>query len=107
MRTLNPFYREPSLFYWVRDETGLNSEVDYITSHGNKIIPIEVKAGNTGSLKSLHVFMELKNYHLAARINADVPSKTAVSIKSRSGKTVEYTLMSLPFYLLGQMERLL
>ncbi len=107
LRTIEPFYIEPALFYWLRDETGSNAEIDYLIQHGNKVIPVEVKAGSTGSMKSLHVFMELKNYQLAARVNADLPSKHQVSVKSRTGKEVRYTLLSLPFYLIGQMTRLL
>lgn len=106
LRTINPFYLEPALFYWLRDEPGYSAEIDYLIQHGNKVIPIEVKAGSTGSLKSLHIFMELKNYQLAARINADLPSKTPVSVKNRIGKKINYTLLSIPFYLTGQISRL-
>ncbi|OGT47062.1 MAG: AAA family ATPase [Gammaproteobacteria bacterium RIFCSPHIGHO2_12_FULL_41_15] len=107
LRTIDPFFMEPALFYWLRDEVGYHAEIDYVIQHVNKVIPIEVKAGSTGGLKSLHVFMELKNYALAMRINADLPSKAMVSIKSRTGKQVEYTLLSIPFYLIGQISRLL
>ena len=107
LRTIEPFYMEPSLFYWLRDEAGYNSEIDYLMQHGNKVIPLEVKAGSTGSLKSLHVFMELKNSKLAVRVNADLPSKTQVSVNSRTGKSVQYALLSVPFYLMGQVTRLL
>lgn len=107
LRTIDPFYIEPVLFYWLRDEIGYNAEIDYLIQQGNKVIPIEVKAGSTGSLKSLHVFMELKNYQMAVRVNADFPSKTDVSVKSRTGNQVYYSLLSIPFYLVGQMRRLL
>lgn len=107
LRTVEPFYMEPALFYWLRDEMGYNAEIDYLIQHGNKVIPVEVKAGSTGSLKSLHVFMELKNYQIAARVNADLPSRNPVSVKSRTGKEVHYSLLSIPFYLMGQMMRLL
>lgn len=98
---------EPTLFYWLRDEMGYNAEIDYVIQHGNNVVPVEVKAGSTGSLKSLHVFMELKNFQNAVRVNADFPSKTNVSVKSRTGKEVHYSLLSIPFYLIGQMGRLL
>lgn len=107
LRTIEPFYMEPALFYWLRDEMGYNAEIDYLIQQGNKVIPIEVKAGSTGGLKSLHVFMELKNYQIAVRVNADLPSKTPVSVKSRAGKEVRYQLLSIPFYLTGQITRLL
>jgi hypothetical protein len=51
--------------------------------------------------------MELKKLPLAIRLNSDLPNKTAVKVKSRTGQTVEYTLYSLPFYLAGQIKRLL
>lgn len=107
LRTINPFYLEPALFYWLRDEPGYSAEIDYLLQHGNTVIPLEVKAGSTGSLKSLHVFMELKKYRLAARINADLPSKTLISVKNRLGSEIHYTLISIPFYLTGQISRLL
>lgn len=102
LRTIDPPYIEPSLFYWHREEKGSSAEIDYVMQHGNLVIPIEVKSGNTGGLKSLHVFMGLKKYAMAVRINSDLPSQTEISMKDHS-----YRLLSLPFYLLGQLHRLI
>lgn len=107
LRTIEPPYIEPVLYYWHREEAGSSAEIDYVIQHGNKIIPIEVKAGATGSLKSLHVFMGLKKLPLAMRINSDYPSKTNVDVKDNLGKSVNYTFISIPFYLVGQIHRLL
>ncbi|MFO8994111.1 AAA family ATPase [Legionella pneumophila serogroup 1] len=107
LRTIEPPYIEPVLYYWHREEAGSSAEIDYVIQHGNKIIPIEVKAGATGSLKSLHVFMGLKKLPLAMRINSDYPSKTNVAVKDNLGKSVNYTFISIPFYLVGQIHRLL
>jgi predicted AAA+ superfamily ATPase len=107
LRTIHPPYIEPILYYWHRDEKGSSAEIDYIIQHGNKVIPIEVKAGSTGSLKSLHLFMGTKKYSTAVRINSDFPSKTDIKIKDQTGNQVEYALMSIPFYLVGQINRLL
>lgn len=99
-------YVEPELYYWLRE--GKNSaEIDYIIQHGSDIIPIEVKAGSTGSLKSLHLFMGLKKLSLALRVNSDFPSQTDVQVKDQNGNHVQYTLLSIPFYLLGQAHRLI
>jgi len=106
LRTIEPPYMEPALYYWHRDEVGSNAEIDYVIQHGNRIIPIEVKAGATGSLKSLHVFMGLKKLPLAIRINSDYPSKTNVDVKDNLGKSVNYTFISIPFYFVGQIHRL-
>lgn len=107
LRTVEPPYVEPALYYWQRDEAGANAEIDYILQHNNQVIPIEVKAGSTGSLKSLHFFMGLKKLAVAVRINSDYPSKTHVDIKDSTGNRVNYSLLSLPFYLIGQIHRLL
>jgi len=41
------------LYYWLRDKAGSKAEVDYVIQKGSKLIPIEVKSGITGGLKSL------------------------------------------------------
>lgn len=107
LRTLAPFYIEPALYYWHRDVKGSSAEIDYIIQHGNNVIPIEVKAGSTGKLRSLHYFMNLKSFPLAVRINSDLPSRIQVDFKDHHGTPVIYQLLSLPFYLLGQLHRLL
>jgi predicted AAA+ superfamily ATPase len=107
LRTISPPYIEPSLYYWHREEPGSSAEIDYLIQHGSEIIPIEVKAGTTGTLKSLHFFMALKNYSRAIRINSDLPYQTQIDTKTSTGTTVKYTLISLPFYLIGQLHRLL
>lgn len=107
LKTIQPYYIEPNLFYWLREEKGSNAEVDYIIQHNNKIIPVEVKAGSSGGLKSLHLFMGMKQYDMALRINSDLPSVTNVKVKYHKDKLVKYKLISIPFYLIGQISRLL
>ncbi len=107
LRTVNPYYIEPALYYWHREESGSSAEIDYVVQHGNKVVPIEVKAGTTGTLKSLHVFMELKKSKLAVRVNSGVPTKTEISVKGLRGTPVQYTLLSVPFYLFGEVHRLI
>lgn len=107
LRTIFPFYVEPVLYYWSREEKNANAEIDYIIQQSTNIIPIEIKSGATGSLKSLHYFMGLKKYSRAVRVNGDFPSKTSVSVKNNDGKQIQYTLLSIPFYLVGQIPRLL
>lgn len=107
LRTIEPPYIEPALYYWHREEVGSSAEIDYVIQQGNRIVPIEVKAGATGSLKSLHVFMGLKKLPLAMRVNSDYPSKINVDVKDNLGKSVKYNFISIPFYLVGQIHRLL
>ncbi|MES2204343.1 MAG: hypothetical protein V4496_03895 [Pseudomonadota bacterium] len=70
-------------------------------------MPIEVKSGSEGGLKSLHYFMKLKHLQQAVRIYSGLPQKTQVCVKDYEGQQIEYQLLSLPYYLLGQLFRLL
>lgn len=88
-----PNYEPASLFYWERDKLGSQAEVDYVIQCGGSIIPIEVKAGSTGRLKSLHVFMEEKS----SRIGLHVSSSTL----SCNGK-----ILSIPLYLTWRLPEL-
>ena len=107
LRTITPAYISPSLYYWQRDKKGSEAEVDYVIQHENQVIPLEVKAGTTGTLKSLHQFMKDKKKNIALRVNSDFPKISPIEIKDSSGGVIQYTLLSLPFYLLGQVHRLL
>jgi predicted AAA+ superfamily ATPase len=51
-------YRQPELFYWGREKYNSNAEIDFIIQREGKAIPIEVKAGAPGRMKSLHLFLE-------------------------------------------------
>jgi uncharacterized protein len=44
------------MYYWARIEKGSDAEVDYLWVKDGMIIPIEVKSGPSGKLKSLHQY---------------------------------------------------
>ena len=46
------------LFYWSRSKRGSTAEIDYLIVRNGDIIPLEVKNGPAGKLRSLHLFME-------------------------------------------------
>jgi predicted AAA+ superfamily ATPase len=48
-----------SLYYWLREKSG-RAEVDYVVGINGNVIPIEVKSGVSGSLKSLLMFLNKK-----------------------------------------------
>lgn len=107
LRTVFPYYIDPALFCWIRTTPGASSELDYILQHKNKVIPVEIKAGTTGTLKSLHYFMGIKKFDFAVRVNSDYPSAFNVNVKDTLGNAIQYKLLSIPFYLLGQIHRLI
>ena len=49
------------LYYWENTADGANSEVDYIIARDMKVLPIECKAGVSGKMKSLYLFMRQKH----------------------------------------------
>lgn len=102
-----PPWEEPQLFYWSRERRGSTAEVDYVISQGSEVVPIEVKAGKTGTLKSLHVFLREKGRSFAIRLNTAPPSMLETMLALPGEEEAPWQLMSLPLYLVGQVRRLL
>lgn len=48
------------LYYWARDKPGAKAEVDYVIASGTDVVPVEVKGGKPGRLKSLRYFLANK-----------------------------------------------
>jgi predicted AAA+ superfamily ATPase len=99
LRVVEPPFHEPKLYYWARETRGAEAEVDYLVQLGTRIVPIEVKAGATGALRSLHGLMAARRWKRAVRFNADRPSVTQISTLTSSGGRATYELVSLPLYL--------
>ncbi|MGB9498706.1 MAG: ATP-binding protein [Dissulfuribacterales bacterium] len=106
---LNPL-ESPCLTYWLREAKSANAEVDFVTANGNQVVPIEVKAGKSGTLKSLQQFALNKNSSLCVRFDLNPPGmvKIAHSARVKDGSIpVSYTLLSLPLYLVEELPRVL
>ncbi|MDZ7342359.1 MAG: DUF4143 domain-containing protein [candidate division KSB1 bacterium] len=54
----SPFDLKAQLYYWHREAKASNAEIDYLIQKKNLIIPIEVKSGAPGKLKSLNIFLD-------------------------------------------------
>jgi uncharacterized protein len=92
----------PELYYWQR-VGGRAGEVDYLVQLQGRILPVEVKAGAAGAMKSLHQFMHDKDLDLAVRCDANPPSQLTVDLATTQGDPVSYTLLSLPHYLVWNL----
>lgn len=97
--------QDPQLFYWQRTG-GRQGEIDYVVQYGSHIVPVEVKAGASGGMKSLHQFMAEKNLCFAVRFNANPPMIEEINVKTTLGQPVKYRLLSLPLYLAGRLNAL-
>jgi predicted AAA+ superfamily ATPase len=104
----NLSYVKPELYYWNREKKSSSAEVDYLISINNVVIPVEVKAGTSGSLKSLQVFLSEKRAPAALRFNSMAPSLTELTVKiTGTPGGHPYLFLSLPHYLVCQAKRLL
>jgi predicted AAA+ superfamily ATPase len=88
------YFKKKELYFWMREKTGSMAEVDYIIQSGQHIIPMEVKAGKTGSLRSLQVYGNEKNPKLLLTVNT---------------KPYEFNgkRLNVPAYLLSRLDYLL
>jgi len=48
------------LYCWHREKPQSSAQIDYLIQKGSSIIPIEVKSGTQGGMKSLKLFMKEK-----------------------------------------------
>ncbi len=86
-------FREGRLFFWEREKISASAEVDYVITVDQFIIPVEVKAGAQGHLKSLVQFMQEKKSPLGIRI-----SEQPLGYRNQ--------ILSVPFYMIDQIPRL-
>jgi len=84
--------------FWTREKDS-DAEVDYIIPFKGKVIPIEVKAGKAGRLRSLHQFMDRTEHKFAVRFYAG--EKSIEQTKTIKGK--KFTLINLPHYCAGRL----
>jgi predicted AAA+ superfamily ATPase len=82
------------LFFWENEGQGSSAEIDFLTVLQHRMIPIEVKAGLSGHLRSLKMFMEKKSIPLGVKVS-EAPLKL-------DGK-----ILNVPLYLLFQLPDLL
>ena len=89
-----PNYQASQLYYWERAVAASSAELDYLVSVQNQIFPIEVKAGTTGKLRSLHQYM--------------LEHKPKVGIRI-SNKQLEYEneILTIPSYASAEIQRLI
>ncbi|MBM3198928.1 MAG: ATP-binding protein [Chlamydiae bacterium] len=87
-------YSKAELFYWERKKRGSEAEVDYVLEDGSCLIPIEVKAGPGGRLKSLQQFL--------------IEKETAIGVQiSEVPLSLQGNILSVPFYMIAQIPRII
>lgn len=61
------------LYYWSRESKSSSAEVDYMLMKNNKILPVEVKGGASGKLKSLHLLLKQYSHIEQAYVLSTAP----------------------------------
>ncbi len=96
-------FQKDKIAYWYRDAKNSSAEVDFIIQHKLHLIPIEVKSGKKGRLRSLQFFMNQSKEKLAFRIYSGNYRVEEVEYLDKDGT---YKLISLPFFLLFRIEEI-
>ncbi|MCX6224837.1 MAG: DUF4143 domain-containing protein [Bacteroidia bacterium] len=86
---------ESNLHFWVREKANSNSEIDLVYPYDKYLIPVEVKSGSQGRLRSLHQFIKRTNHSFAIRMLGNTLS--IEELKTPEG--FPYILLNLPYYL--------
>ena len=90
---------QPALHFWVRSKTQSSAQVDFVIAHNDLMIPVEVKPGEPGRLRSLHQFIDSAPHPYAIQLHAG--PLAVKETRTIMGKT--YYLMSLPYFLAGKI----
>lgn len=100
-------YQTPSLrhqiFYWTRKEKNSMAEVDYVISPDSRLLPVEIKSGTRGGMKSLWLFMGLKHLDYALRCSLENFGSFEY-IDKNDENAVRYVNI-LPLYAMSQLWR--
>jgi len=62
-------YTKSELYYWGRKAKSSTAELDYLIEKDARIVPVEIKSGPTGRMKSMHIFIEKYSTKNALRIS--------------------------------------
>ena len=93
---------QPPVF-WVREKPGSQAELDFLYIFRNKLIPIEVKSGKTGTLRSLFQFISSGKSDTAIRLYSGKYSIDSL----HTPDNITCRLINLPYYLAGKISKYL
>ena len=85
--------------FWVREKSQSGAEVDFVVQHRGQVVPVEVKAGSTGRMRSLHQFVDARGLGCALRLYAGPLQRQ----HCRTPGGTPYELLNLPYYLAARL----
>ena len=100
----NPNLRT-ELFYWMREAKNSMAEIDYVTAIFREVVPVEVKSGGKGGMKSLWSFMREKKLKYAVRSSLEKSGIIEYTDKEQNDDIRKVVIC--PLYAISQMSNLL
>ena len=97
-----PMFEAPSIYYWDRQVKHSSAEVDYLVPWKQTVLPVEVKSGHKGHMKSLQQFLLEKQSQRAIRFS----SGPLIMRDYEYSHAPRYRFINVPHYLVGQWQRL-
>ena len=89
--------------FWVREKSQAQAEVDFLVQYKGLVVPVEVKSGKTGRLRSLFQFMDRCPHPYAVRLYAG-PLEIQQA-KTLTGK--KFFLLNMPYFLASLIQQYL
>lgn len=92
--------RPRALSFWTREGGAKSSaEVDYLLPTARGVLPVEVKSGAAGSLRSLHRYLAEAEWKLGIRLSSAPGGSEDLKVDLGAGRILSYRLLSIPLYL--------
>ena len=88
-----------AIHFWVRDKKQSGAEVDFLVNFDGQMIPVEVKSGRSGKLRSLLQFLDMSGISMGVRLYAG--TFQIEEHKTPTGKP--FTLINIPYFLTGKL----
>lgn len=102
-------YKTPNirhdLFYRLRMAKNSSAEIDYLVTYKQQVVPIEVKAGMQGGMKSLWLFMNEK--HLDNALRCSMENYGSFEYQDVKDNNAVRHVQICPLYAMSQMDKLL
>ncbi len=89
--------------FWTREKKQSSAEIDFILQFERYVIPVEVKSGTTGTLRSIHQFMNRCDHPYAIRLYSG-PLKID---KTKTPEGSNFFLLNMPYFLAGKVSHYL
>ncbi|MEM7179789.1 MAG: AAA family ATPase, partial [Spirochaetota bacterium] len=90
---------QQDLLFWTREEKHSNAELDFVMNIEGNLLPIEVKSGKVGRLRSLHQFMDHSTIAQAIRLydgNLEIQNTSTITGNN-------FQLLNLPYCFAGKI----